>query len=61
MSFKFGVALRLAYSRVRITSNNNSKNTVVRQRRGIDDIIKEAFSAKADCHSGFNALSLLAT
>jgi hypothetical protein len=62
---KYGIlselhTLALAYSRVRKTSNNHSKEHG--QRRGIDDIIEVAFSAKTDRHSDFKyALSLLVT
>jgi hypothetical protein len=43
--------LALAYSRVRKTANNRSKEHG--QRRGIDDIIEIAFSARADRHCDF--------
>ncbi|KAF5381044.1 hypothetical protein D9615_004039 [Tricholomella constricta] len=43
--------LALAYSRIRKTSNNRSKEHS--QRRGIDDILEMALSARADCHTDF--------
>ncbi|KAF8345047.1 hypothetical protein F5887DRAFT_885364 [Amanita rubescens] len=43
--------LAFAYSHVRKTSNNLSKEHT--QRRSIDDIIELAFSAKVDCHCDF--------
>jgi hypothetical protein len=62
---KYGIlselhTLALAYSRVRKTSSNRSKEHGL--CRGIDDIIEIAFSAKTDRHCNFKyALSLLAT
>ena len=43
--------LALAYSRVRKTSNNHSKEHA--QRSGIDDVIELAFSSMLDRHCDF--------
>jgi hypothetical protein len=43
--------LAFAYSHVRKTSNNRSKEHI--QRRSIDDIIDLAFSARLDRHCQF--------
>lgn len=53
---KYGIlpvlpTLALAYSRVRKTSNNRSKEHI--QRRSIDEIIELAFSARIDRHCEF--------
>jgi hypothetical protein len=47
--------LALAFSRVRKTSDNHSKEHT--QRRGIDDIIELAFSARLDRHCDFKYVS----
>ena len=43
--------LALAFSRIRKTSDNHSKEHA--QRRGVDDIIELAFSVRLACHCDF--------